>query len=147
MTGYSAASIGALAALTLAGQAHAAAPNMREGLWEITMQMEMAGMPQGMPPTTLQHCVTKQDLQDPQRMAMGPDTKNNKCEVTDHRMQGNTATWKMACRGEHAMSGSGTVTYGGTTYSGTNRMTMQQGGKTVEMTMRYNGKYLGPCKK
>lgn len=129
------------------GHAHAAAPNMREGLWEITMKMEMAGMPQSMPPQTLQHCVTKQDLDDPQKMAMGPDSRGSSCEVTDHRMQGNTATWKMACRGANPMTGSGTVTYSGTSYTGSNRMTVQQGGKTMEMTMNYSGRYLGPCKK
>ena len=39
-----------LAAAALSQAAHAAAPNMREGMWEITMKMEMAGMPGGMPP-------------------------------------------------------------------------------------------------
>lgn len=135
------------ACLALAAHAHAAAPNMREGLWEITMKVEMAGMPQQMPPQTLQHCVTKQDLENPQKMAMGPGSKDSKCEVTDHRMQGNTATWKMACRGEHPMTGSGIVTYSGTSYSGTNRMTMQQGGKTMDVTMSYTGRHLGPCAK
>ena len=136
-----------LACLAFTVHAHAATPNMREGLWEITMKMEMAGMPQGMPPQTLQHCVTRQDLENPQKMAMGPGSKDSKCEVTEHRMQGNTATWKMACRGENAMTGSGTITYSGTSYSGTNRMSMQQGGKPVEATMTYSGRFLGPCKK
>lgn len=133
--------------LSLTVCAHAATPNMREGLWEITMKMEMAGMPQGMPPQTLQHCVTKQDLDNPQKMAIGPEAKDSKCEVTDHRMQGNTATWKMACRGAQPMTGSGTVTYSGTSYTGSNRMTVQQGGKTMDMTMNYSGRYLGPCRK
>ena len=32
---------------------------LKEGLWEITSQVEMKGMPQSMPPTTFRQCITK----------------------------------------------------------------------------------------
>jgi hypothetical protein len=62
-------------------------------------------------------------------------------------MQGNTASWNMACKGEGAMTGSGTATYSGTSYTGTNRMTMTRGGQVQTMTMQYSGRRLGECKK
>jgi hypothetical protein len=137
-----------LAAAVLSGGAHAAAPNMKDGLWEITMKMDMPGMPAGMKPQVLQQCITKKDLEDPRKTApSGSDPRDNRCQMTDYKMQGNTASWNMACKGEGAMTGSGTATYSGTSYTGTNRMTMTRGGQVQTMTMQYSGRRLGECKK
>jgi hypothetical protein len=137
-----------LAAAVLSGGAHAAAPNMKDGLWEITMKMDMPGMPAGMKPQVLQQCITKKDLEDPRKTApSGSDPRDNRCQMTDYKIQGNTASWNMACKGEGAMTGSGTATYSGTSYTGTNRMTMKRGGQVQTMTMQYSGRRLGECKK
>lgn len=38
-------------------------PNMKEGLWEITINnIEMPEMPMQMPPQTYTHCLTKKDM-------------------------------------------------------------------------------------
>ena len=42
----------------------AALPNMQEGLWEITTKVEISGLPEGLPEHTVQHCVTKKDLEE-----------------------------------------------------------------------------------
>ena len=136
-----------LTAVALSAVAHAAAPNMKEGLWEITMKMEMPGMPGGMPPQVMQQCLTKKDLEDPRKTAPGGDPGDSRCQMTDYKMQGNTATWNMSCKGEGAMKGSGSFTYSGTSYTGTNRMTMTEGGNTQTMTTHYSGRHLGECKK
>lgn len=137
-----------LAATLLSAHAQGAAPNMKEGLWEITMKMEMPGMPAGMKPQVMRQCVTKKDLDDPRKTTPAAgDPKDNRCQMTDYKMQGNTATWSMACKGEEAMTGSGSITYSGTSYSGVNKMTMKRGGKVQTMTMQYSGKHLGDCKK
>jgi hypothetical protein len=136
-----------LAAALVAVHSHAAAPNMQDGLWEITMKMELPGMPAGPKPQTVQQCITKKDLEDPRKTTPGNDPKDDRCQVTDYKMQGNTATWNMACKGEGAMSGSGTITYSGTSYTGTNRMTVTHGGQPQSMTMHYSGRRLGDCKK
>lgn len=143
-----AVTVSLLATLLSSVSAHAASPNMKEGLWEITMKMEMPGMPAGMKPQVMQQCITRKEIDDPRKATPGgADPKDNRCQVTDHKMQGNTATWNMACKGENAMTGSGSITYNGTSYSGTNKMTMTRGGKAQTMTMHYTGKYLGDCKK
>ena len=138
-----------LAAAVLSGGAHAAAPNMKEGLWEITTKMEMPGMPAGMKPQVVQHCVTKKDLDDPRKTTPGSNDpkRDSNCQMTDYKLQGNTATWNMACKGENAMTGSGSITYSGTSYSGSNKMTMKRGGQMQTMTMQYSGRHLGDCKK
>ncbi len=136
-----------LAAMVLSGIAHAAAPNMKEGMWELTMKMEMPGMPVGMPPQVMQKCFTGKDLEDPRRTVPSGGPGDSGCQVTDYKMQGNTATWNMACKGEGAMTGSGSITYSGTSYTGTNRMTMTEGGNSQAMTMHYSGRHLGACAK
>ncbi len=137
-----------LAAAVLSGGAHAATPNMQDGLWEITMKMEMPGMPAGMKPQVMQQCITRKDLEDPKKTApSGGDPRDNRCQMTDYKMQGNTASWNMECKGEGAMTGSGTATYNGTSYTGTNRMTMKRGGQVQTMNMQYSGRRLGECKK
>src|SRR5690348_5611509 len=118
-----------LAVAVLSLPAYGAAPNMKEGLWEITTKAEMPGMPAGMKPQVVQQCITKKDLEDPRRTTPGNNPKDDRCQVTDYKMQGNTASWNMACKGEGAMTGSGTVTYSGNSYTGTTRMTMKQGGQ------------------
>ena len=65
---------------------------------------------------------------------------------SNYRFQGNTATWEMACKGPEQMKGTGSMTYEGDRYSGVNRMTMNQGGQVMNMTMNYSGRYLGECK-
>ena len=135
-----------LAASFLVSTAYAAAPNMKEGLWEITTKMDMPGMPAGMPPTTARRCVTKKDLDDSAKTPPGADMRDNRCKVTDYKLQGNTANWKMACEGENAMTGSGTITYSGTSYAGTQTVSVKQGGQTQNMTMQFTAKHVGDCK-
>ena len=125
----------------------AAAPNMKEGLWEITVKMEIPGMPAGAPPQVMQQCVTQKDFENPQTMAPANNPQSSRCETTDYRVQGNTATWKMACKGENAMTGTGSMTFSGASYTGTNKMSMKHGDQTMNMTMNYAGRHLGPCKK
>ena len=133
----------ALAAAVLAPHAYGAAPNMREGEWEITMKMEVPGMPMAMPPQLMQQCVTKKDLADQHKPVPGAQARDSRCKTTDHKMQGNTATWKMAC--EDGTTGSGTATYSNTSYTST--ITMMQGGQPPAMTMHQSGRHLGSCKK
>lgn len=131
----------------LAGAVHAAPTQMKEGLWEITVTMDMPGMPKSVPPQKVQQCITRKDLENPQSMARAPDTPGNQCRTTDYRLQGDTATWKMSCTGENAMTGTGSMTFTETSYRGASRMTVTRGGKTMNMSMNYTGRYLGPCPK
>jgi hypothetical protein len=115
-----------------------AGPNMKEGKWEITMKMEMPGMPMEMPPFTHTQCLTKKDF------IPNSSEKDQECSAVNVKTSGNTTSWSTKCKGQDGtVSGTGTITYKGKTFTGT--MKVKQGG--MEMTTRMNGKYLGKCDK
>ncbi|OHC61151.1 MAG: hypothetical protein A2040_08265 [Rhodocyclales bacterium GWA2_65_19] len=129
----------ALFAATLAVQA---APNMQAGLWEVTTKMDMPGLPAGMGQTTVRQCVRPADLEDPKKTI----PQDDKCQVKDYRLQGNTASWRIECKGKGAMTGSGTITYGGNSYSGTTKMSIKEGGQSMNMAQTFSAKRIGDCK-
>ena len=137
--------LAATLAAAVCAPSHAQSPNMKEGLWEMTTKMEMAGMP-SMPPQTMQRCITKADLADPTKTTPGAQG-DKQCKVTDYKMSGNTASWKVACAGDSAMTGAGSITYAGTSYTGTQTMSMNVEGKPHNMTMNFSARHLGDCKK
>ena len=139
------ATLALLASALISAQVHAAAPNMREGMWEITTKMEMPGKPgTAMPQQTVKHCMTKKDIEDPRRTTPSAGERDSRCKMTDYKLQGNAASWKMTCDG---MDGTGTVTYSGDSYSGNQTMAMKRGKEVMHMKMAYAGKRVGDCPK
>jgi len=132
----------ALAVCLVSGMAYAASP-VRPGKWEMTMHMEMSGMPMKMPPTTHTYCVTKEQAENPEWAAPQDSRKNADCKRTDFKIDGNVVTWKVTCE-KSKMTGEGKVTYTNDSFDGTMHMTMPNGG---EMNGKYSGKYLGACDK
>ena len=128
---------------------------MKEGLYEMTMSMEMSGiqgMPQGMkmPGMTTQQCITKKDIEEGNQKMLGQKGPRGEmpkdCEMKDFKMSGDTASYKMVCSGENKMEVDATVTFTGTGFKGTNKMKMDQQGQTMNMTSNYESKFLGACK-
>ena len=117
----------------------------RDGRWEVKLEMEMPGMPAGMPPQTTTQCITPADAADPQKSmpGRGRGGEQGNCKVSDYKVEGNKVSWKMKCEGREAMSGTGEMVYGTDSYTGA--MTMDMGGRS--MTMKYTGKRLGDCTK
>lgn len=134
------------AAVTFLG-APAAAPQtprspMREGRWEITVHMDMPGMPMKLPPQKVVQCITKKQLEDPGgAVPGGPAGGTNPCKVTDHKVDGNKITWSMTCAEPQPMTGTGEIRVEGDTYTGSMKMTGPQG----QMSMKYDAKRLGDC--
>ena len=129
-----------IAMLASAGLGAVSVAALAEGtdeLWEVTMKMEMAGMP-AMPPQTSQVCKKKGD-RDPSKTA-GKD-RDSDCKMTDIKQSGNKSSWKMVCTKPEPMTGPGEVTYTGDTYQGT--MKMNSG--DMAMTQVISGKKLGTC--
>lgn len=117
-------------------------PDMQEGLWEISSAVEVPGMPMAMPPTTIQHCFTKSDVADKQKIL---PINDGKCELQDYKQDGNKATWKMQCRGEMAMKGTGEITYHGDSYQGKMIMEMGGAGQGGQVIQKYSAKRIGDC--
>ena len=117
--------------------------DMRPGLWEITVQMEMPGMPGPMPPQTMTQCWTPEDVKNPGRLAGKPPAGDMKCEIADQKKEGTTVTWKMKCTGSRPMTAEGRMTVTGDSYEGV--VTYDMGGQ--RMTVKQKAKRLGDCKK
>ena len=125
--------------------AHAASPNMRDGLWEITTKMEMTGKSgMQMPTQTARQCLTKKDVEDPRRATPGAGDQS-RCKMADHKMQGNTATWRVEC--QDGTTSIGTVTYRGDSYEGNQTIAMKRSGQAMNMKMEYSGRRVGDCPK
>lgn len=119
-------------------------PNMKEGLWEITVKMDMPGMPMQMPPQSYRHCLSQKD--------MVPKTQEQPgqtgCKEVKREVKGDTVSWVVECRAEEGtVTNSGTLTYRGDTLEGLVKVRVPDGRKgTMEMTQHMNGKWVGPCK-
>ena len=142
--------VGAALAVSLAAFAQTV---RRDGRWEIKTEMEMAGLPAGMPPVTTEQCITPEEANDPQKMApqMGRGGRGGRdgrgggnCTVSDYKVDGNKVTYSVKCDGQQPMSGTGEFIYTADTYTGV--MTMDMGGRGT-MKMKSNGKRLGDCTK
>ncbi len=124
----------------------AAPPLMQDGQWEISIKMEMPGMPFAMPPTTYTQCITKDDAKDAKKTVPRSPDKKNDCEVKDMKMTGNKATWTMQCK--DGSTGSGEMVYKNNSYSGV--MTMEtsakHGSKASKVIQHIDGKRIGNCK-
>ena len=112
---------------------------MKPGKWQVTMKMEMAGMPAAMPPTTFTNCVTKEEAENPQP----PKRNDQNCEVTNYKLDGSTVTWSIKCTGKVEATGEGKMTFKDDAYEGTTHMKVND----MEMTQHFTGKYLGECDK
>jgi len=112
-----------------------AAPNMEDGLWEITTTVNMPGM--GSKSFTNTSCLTKEKAV--------PQTAESGCTVKDVKTQGNTVTWTVVCK-EGMSTSTGKVTYTGSTMDGVVETTVKAGGQTMTMKSTMKGKRIGPCK-
>jgi hypothetical protein len=113
-----------------------AAEMMKPGLWEITVNMEIPGMPFQSPSHTMRECYTAEDVQGE------PVPANENCEITNYKSSGNKITWQLECRGAIAGKGEGEIVFqGDSAYEG--KATIQAQGMT--MNSNYKGKRLGDC--
>ena len=144
----------ALAATTAVAQSpmNAMKGKMKDGLYSYKMEMDMGqmpGMPAGMGKQTMnfQNCITPQDIEKGELGKGREDRKPANCEMKDFKMSGNTASYKMVCKGETAMTADNTITFVPDGYKMVMKMAMDQGGQKMNMTQNMEAKYLGPCKK
>ncbi len=126
-----------LAALLLPALVLAAAPAMKEGMWEITTTTVMPDMPFQVPPVTVNHCYTKEELKNQNYVPQQDD----KCKMTESKQSGNKFTWKVVCTGQNKGTGEGEITFKGTSYEG--KMAFKSEG--MKMTSRYKAKRIGDC--
>lgn len=123
-----------------------AGPDMQEGMWEITSQIEVQGLPPGSVPPNMSHtmkqCMTRQDAVPREQL------KNPNCKMVDTRVEGNTVSWNMQCRNnEGLVDSSGRITYSGNAFSGETRVNSSGGGQKMNMVQKMTGRRIGACRK
>ena len=129
-----------LLCLTLS-TAFAEMPDIQEGLWEVSSETIIPGMPMKMPAVTMEQCFTKQSMK-PENIL-----QQNNCQMDNMDISNNLVTWSMTCEQEGmTMKGSGNIQYQKTHFSGAFNMTMS-GAPQGEMTMqtKLKGRYIGQC--
>lgn len=116
---------------------------LKEGLWDITTQVEMKGMPQSIPPTTFRQCITQNDP-----VPQNKD-KNYECKIISQKVVGNTVNYNVQCTGkEGTIQTSGTTTYTDHSMSGASTTSIKiKGQPEMKMSNKMKGKYVGPCTK
>ena len=124
----------AIAVPTFAAEAK---PPMKAGKWQITITMDMPGMPMKMPPMVMTKCVTKEEAERPEPPK---PKKGDDCTVSDYKLDGNTVTWTMKCEKQN-MTGEGKITFSSDSYDGEAHMKMSD----MDITQKFAGKYLGEC--
>lgn len=134
----------ALPLAVLAAQTWAESSNMQPGLWEITTKMEMPGMPMQLPPNTMQHCYSAQDLAQAHNAV--PQDESGNCRIEDYKLEGNTASWSIVCSGPNAMRGRATMTMEPTSYHGSMKSSMQGPAGNMQMTTHWRGRRIGDCR-
>ncbi|HKU85963.1 MAG TPA: DUF3617 family protein [Casimicrobiaceae bacterium] len=118
------------------------APGIAQGsdqLWEVTVKMEMPGMPMAMAPQVHRVCIAQNHRDEDLIPVQG------NCRVLESKRVGNRMTYAMACTGEQAMNATGEITMAADRYDGRMQMTMSQGGQPMEMTQTYAGRRVGGC--
>jgi hypothetical protein len=137
-------SLGLMGVLLVAGLAPAgvrAQGPRQDGLWEVKVEISMAGL--DIPQQAQTTCVTPEQVRN-----QGSDTLpglpgGGSCKRTDYQAAGNRITFKLKCEGALALEGSADMIYSGDTYTGT--FTADLAGQPL--LVKYSGKRLGDCTK
>lgn len=116
---------------------------MKDGLWEITTQVQIKGVPQQMPPATFRQCLDKNDP-----VPKNQD-KNFDCKTISRKVSGNAVSYTTECKSkEGVMHTTGQNTYTGGTMNGTATSRFKlKGQPELQMTSSMKGTYLGACQK
>lgn len=134
------------ALLILAALPAAAAPTPQPGLYDISVQIVMKGMPMQMPVMKLQQCLTDQDIADGKAYA---SNKNKDCKISKLIQSGNQVSYDFNCamEGSQRMMGHASGTTHATGYD------VMMSGRFVpamegmgEFSQKLSAKRLSACK-
>ncbi len=114
-------------------------PDMKEGLWEVTVKMNMPGIPMKLPPQVHTQCMTREDL-----IPQKGNVKNcSGCKVLKTEIKGNTIYWLEECSAsDGTVRAEGHITYSGDSFTGKVKITQKQ----MTMWQDLSGKWVGECK-
>jgi hypothetical protein len=108
--------------------------------WEITVKIDMPGMPVSMPPQTTRVCLAKQA-----RDADYVPKSQGECQVQDTHRSGKTLRYRMECRGKETVTLDGEITMGADSYHGRMQMHSKSAGDDFAMSQTFSGRKVGEC--
>ncbi|HSM95940.1 MAG TPA: DUF3617 domain-containing protein [Rhizomicrobium sp.] len=132
-------SLAAVAAMALAATtATAFADHGKVGLWQVTTTASMHGMAPHK--FSSEQCMTESEVKSDKPPAM---EKDSNCKMTGEHMTANSFAADMVCSGPTKGTGHMSVVYDGDThYSGQMTMAMNAGGRAMNMTNTFDGKWV-----
>jgi len=121
--------------------AYAEEPDMKEGLWEITVEVIGPDMPKQMMTQKFTQCITK-DRSVPE-ITEGKAENNEDCKMEYRNIKGNTVDWKVVCKDKEGVTVSeGKILYKGDTFTGEVKT---KGSDGVEVIQKTNATWIGKC--
>jgi hypothetical protein len=122
-----------------------AAPNKREGMWEIKGEMKIEGLSFPVPPVPVNYtqCLTNKD------MIPYKKEKDQDCKMISNKTVGNTVTWIMQCKDRYGVTDStGKIVFKGNSFAGTVQGVTKDSKdvKRSESILQMSGKRTGDCK-
>ena len=132
---------GALMVVSLSSAGTAAQAPRQDGLWEVKVEVSMAGL--DIPQQTQTQCVTPEQVRNQGSETLPGLPGGGTCKRTDYQAVGNRVTFKLKCEGAVPLEGSAEMIYSGDTYAG--MFTADLAGQTL--AVKYSGKRVGDCAK
>jgi len=117
------------------------AAEMREGLWEVSVEAELGGQPVSSTPMVVRQCMDQQGVQDMLTKLGGEGT----CKISDLNQVGSHARWNVSCSGQTEASGTAEADFGAEEFSGRMDLDVTINGQSVPITQRLKARRVGEC--
>ena len=118
-----------------------AGPDIREGLWEVSIEAEMGGQPMTAAPMVVRQCVSNQSIQALMAQIGGVGA----CQISDFQQNGNRARWNLTCSGEPQVSGTGETEIASDQLSGRMSLVVTMAGQSLPMVQNFRAQRVGEC--
>jgi len=115
---------------------------LREGLWEVSVRMEIGGQPASSEPLVTRQCITQQTAQDLINQLAGTAAG---CQVNNLQQEGNRASWDLICSGQVDVKGSGELTLSSSGFDGSLDAWVGMGGKSIPVHQTFSARRAGDC--
>ena len=127
--------------LLCAASGHAFAADIREGLWEFSLQAEVGGQSITATPMVMRQCINSQSIQELMAQMGGAGA----CQVSDLQQSGSRSRWNLTCTGEPQVSGSGEADAAGEQLVGRMNLVVTMGGQSLPMVQNFQARRVGEC--
>lgn len=118
---------------------------IQPGMWEYQMETKMKGMPAGMKPMVIRHCLTQQDVSQNKHLMAG--NEKNPCTLSNMKTSGAQISYEFVCKTEGGtMKGSTTGSASATAMEFDTRMQMVPPMEGMsDMQQKIKAKRVGNC--